>query len=159
VQPAAAMQPPLAHLPKGAPLPTPEDPTAGGNLCGARRKPGQVEQDRARGVAEPWPWCAARAGHGTDHPGVAQCKAHGGSTPSGRKSARLRYAGLQDAVVETFARIMVDPSAPYQARLRAAENLADRGGSPRRHEVDVDAGRDTLVERLMELQAGDEASS
>lgn len=154
-----AMQTPFRHLPAGSPPPTPEDPTAGGLLCGAARQPGQIQQDIARGIENPWRWCGNRAGHGTDHPGAGRCKHHAGSTPSGRTSARLRYAALQGAVVETFARIMVDPSAKTSDRLRAAENLADRGGAPRRSEIDVEAGRETLVERLLALQASDEASS
>jgi hypothetical protein len=147
------------HLPAGAAPPTLDDPTAGGVLCGCRRRPKQIEQDREAGIEHPWPFCQRRAGTGTDHPGIGQCSQHGGNSPSGRKSAHLRYAELQGAVVHHFYRVMVDPKAKTVDRLRAAENLADRGGSPRRTEVDVETARQTLYERLLALQSSEQASS
>ena len=157
--PTTPMQPPTAHLPADADPPTLDDPTAGGVLCGAQRRPGQIQQDREAGIDEPWPYCGSRAGRGTDHPGIGRCKDHGGNAPSHRRAAQLRYAELQGAAVAGFARIAMDESAPYHARLRAWENIADRGGSPRRTEVDVESARETLYQRLLALQAGDEASS
>jgi hypothetical protein len=148
-----------SHLPAFVDPPTFDDPTAGGALCGARRKPNQIQRDIDNGIAEPWPFCQRRAGTNTPHPGVGQCSRHGGSTPNGAKSAQLRYAELQGAVVTYFHRVMTDPNATERDRLRAAENIADRGGSPRRTEVDVEAARRTLFERLQALQQSDSATS
>lgn len=43
--------------------------------CGATRKRGRPGR------------CSLPAGHGTDHPGVGQCKYHGGNTPIGVRAA------------------------------------------------------------------------
>ena len=100
-----------------------------------------------------------RAGWGTDHQGAGGCKQHGGATPNERKSHQLRYAEAQAAVFGVFAQIMADPSAPHHARLRAAENLADRGGMPRRQEVNVEDSTQTLLERVKALQSSKGAAS
>lgn len=148
-----------SHLPAGVPPPTLDDPTAHGYLCGARRKPNQIERDRANGIEEPWPFCQRRAGTNTSHPGVGQCSRHGGNAPNNVKSAHLRYAQLQGPVVAYFASVMNDQNAKTSDRIRAAENLADRGGSPRRTEVDVESARQTLYERLRTLQQSEQATS
>jgi hypothetical protein len=153
-----AMTPPTAHLPKGSPLPTPDDPTADGALCGARRKATRVEQDLREGRSG-WPWCGQRAGHGTDHPGSGRCAEHLGNTQQARRSHRLRLAELAGPAIETLARVMVDPQASTSSRVRAAEALLDRAGYPRRLEIDTEAARETLLERLEALQAGDEAAN
>lgn len=159
MQDAPAMQPPTAHLPKGSPLPTPDDPTAAGALCGASRRPGQIQQDIDAGIANPWPWCGSRAGHGTDHPGHGACSQHAGNTSSHRRSHRLRLAELAGPAIETLARVLVDPNASTHSRVRAAEALLDRSGYPRRLEIDTEAARETLLERLEALQASEEAAN
>jgi hypothetical protein len=52
--------------------------------------------------------------------------------------------------VETFYKIMVDESAPHAARLRAAENLGDRGGSPRGYVFSSVEARDVVLAALTE---------
>lgn len=131
----------------GEPQPTVEDPSAGGYYCAANRKPQQIAQAIERGDSA-WPWCMNRAGKGTTHAGVGRCRHHFGSTPSGRKSAMLRYAELHSAAVETFARAMVDPDVPWPSRIRAAENVEDRAGYPRKVEIDTDRGRDRIHEQI-----------
>lgn len=148
-----------SHLPLGAPPPTFDDPTAAGHLCGARRKPNQIEQDRANGIEEPWPFCQRRAGTNTPHPGVGQCSRHGGNSPDSIRAIQTKYALLQGPVVSFFWQVMNDPNAKTVDRIRAAENLADRGGSPRRTEVDVESARATLFERLKSLQQSGEVAS
>jgi len=71
----------------------------------------------------------------------------------------MKYALLQGPVVAYFVSVMNDPTARTADRIRAAENLADRGGSPRRTEVDVESARATLFERLRALQQSNEATS
>lgn len=65
----------------------------------------------------------------------------------------LRYAELHGPAVETFARALVEPDCPWPSKIRAAENIEDRAGYPRRMEIDTDAGRLRLHERILEFQA------
>jgi len=146
--------PPPAHA--GEPVASVEDPTAGGYYCGAIRSRNQLEQDYEDGVAQPWPWCRMRAGRGTDHVGVGSCRNHGGSTPNGRLAARLRLAELVQPAMATLARALTDPDVPWSVKQRSADSLLDRAGYPRRVDVDVDAQREGLVERLWALQESDE---
>lgn len=136
-----------------------EDPTAGGYLCGAKRKPGQLQQLRDDGHEDPWPYCRARAGRGTEHPGYARCKDHAGNSPSGRAAARLKMAELLQPAVVVLAQVITDTKAPKHARIRAAENVFDRCGMPRRTAVDVEAAREHLVDRIAALVEDDEADN
>ena len=150
----ALVSPPPPH--PGEPEPTVSDPEAGGYYCGALRTRQQLAQDRENGVESPWPWCRVRAGYGTDHPRVGRCRNHGGNTPSGRTAARLRLAELVQPAMATLARALTDPDAPWTVKRQAASDILDRAGYPRRVDVDVDAQREGLVDRLWAL-ADDEA--
>lgn len=135
----------------GMPPPSLADPTAGGYYCGAIRSRGQLVQDREAGIEEPWPWCRMRAGRGTDHPRIGRCRDHAGSTPNGRAAARLRLSELVQPAMATLARALTDPNVPWSVKQRSADSLLDRAGYPRRIDVDVDAQRDGLTERLWAL--------
>lgn len=161
MEPVATMEAPTPPAPayEGEPVPTVDDPTADGWFCGARRKPGQIEQDRTPDNPNPWPYCRMRAGRGTDHVGTGACRNHGGATPSARAAARLRLDELVGPAIATLARIIADPDVPASIRLRAAQDVLDRSGYPRRVDVDVDAAREQLVDRIVALQGGDDAAN
>jgi hypothetical protein len=161
MEPTDLMQPPTPPTPAydGEPVPTVDDPTADGWFCGARRKAGQIEQDRTPSNPNPWPYCRMRAGRGTDHVGIGVCRNHGGATPNSRTAARLRLDELVGPAIATIARIIADADAPASIRLRAAQDILDRSGYPRRVDVDVDAAREQLVDRIVALQAGDDATN
>lgn len=86
--------------------------------------------------------------------GQRVCWTHGGASSQAQRKARMRVIELLEPAVAVTARIMADPNAPEQARLRAAESLMDRGGMPRGVEVNVDEAREILVQRLLEIAAG-----
>jgi hypothetical protein len=70
---------------------------------------------------------------------------------SERDRVRLRLQDLVPAAVATLAREMTqgDRSAD---RLRAAENILDRAGVPRKAEFTVQDARDVLAARLIQLR-------
>lgn len=144
-------EPPAPPHP-GEPQPTADDPTAAGYYCGANRMPRQIAAAIEAG-RNPWPWCMNRAGKGTPHRGIGRCRNHGGNLPNHRQNAMLRYAELHHAAMETFARAMVDPDVPWPSKIRAAENVEDRSGYPRRVEIDADAGADRVYHQIVEWQA------
>lgn len=138
---------------------TVEDPTAGGKLCGARRSDGQIRQAVEAGEPNPWPWCRLKAGWGTDHSGAGSCKLHAGSTPNGRRSAQLRLEELRNPAIVALAKVLTGKDASPQAVLRAVENVLDRTGHPRRTEVDVEAAREGLVDRIQRAMMEPEAEN
>lgn len=138
----------------GNPVPTAEDPTAQGFYCGANRKPQQIAAAIEEGRSA-WPYCMNRAGKGTTHVGIGRCRHHFGATPDHRRHAMLRYAELHAAAIETFARALVEQDCPWPTKIRAAENIEDRSGFPRRVEVDADQGRARMYERILERQQAD----
>lgn len=146
-------------LPKDAPLPTLDDPTAGGNLCGSRRKQAQLDAEIAAGERDPWPFCTARAGWKTDHPRAGRCHLHAGSSPSGKAAARLQLAELVPAAILTLGRTMTDPDAPAHAKVRASEAVLNRAGYPAKLEVDIEGARETLYERIQRAQREQAAQS
>lgn len=85
--------------------------------------------------------------------GQQVCQAHGGSSPQARAAARLRIAQLVEPAIGTLARIMVDKDASAMARLRAAENVLDRGGYGRGAEVPPDEAREMLYQLLTAARA------
>jgi hypothetical protein len=127
------------------------DPTDGGRYCGSNRSPKQLEIARENGDPNPKPTCSLPAGWGTDHVGVGRCKLHGGNTPNHRTAARLKLAELTDPAIAVLGRILVDQDATEAARLRAAENILDRGGYPRSTNFNAEAARDVLKGRLADL--------
>lgn len=150
--------PPLpAH--EGEPQPTPDDPSAGGYYCAARRSRVKIAEEREEGNPDPWPWCRMRAGHGTDHAGNGSCRYHAGNTRNGRASARLRLDELVGPALATLARAISDPNAPWGVRVRAADSLLDRAGYPRRLDIDVDDAREHLVERIWALRQGGDSEN
>jgi len=67
--------------------------------------------------------CKKARGWGTDHPGYGRCRLHGGSSPSGRKSARRTMA--VEAVVSYGLSREVDPhSALLEELHRTAGHVA-----------------------------------
>lgn len=85
--------------------------------------------------------------------GTTVCRYHGGLVPTVSRKASLRLAALVDPAVAVLARILADPNARPADRLRAAENILDRAGLPRRTEIASDeASRALLTERLVALR-------
>jgi hypothetical protein len=132
--------------------PMTDDPTEDGRYCGSNRSPKQLAIARENGDPDPKPTCSLPAGWGTDHVGVGRCKLHGGMTPNHRAAARLKLAELTDPAIAVLGRILVDQDASEAARLRAAENILDRGGYPRSTSFNSEAAREVLKSRLSELQ-------
>lgn len=146
--------PPPGH--PGEPSPTPDDPTADGYYCGARRNPRQLAQAIESGDPTPWPWCRNRSGFKTDHVGIDRCHIHGGNTPGQRTRARVRLAELVHPAVAVLANMLADSGVPPSIRLRAAQDVLDRSGYPRRVEVDADDARAMLYDRLTALREAEE---
>lgn len=84
-------------------------------------------------------------------PGASVCRLHGGGTAASMAKAKLRMMELVDPAIATIARIMADPTAKPADRLRAAENILDRAGIPRRMELDPDMARDILAQKLAQI--------
>lgn len=84
-------------------------------------------------------------------PGSSVCRVHGGGTAAAMAKAKLRMMELVDPAIATIARIMADPQAPHASRLRAAENILDRAGMPRRMELDPDMAREILAQKLAQI--------
>lgn len=110
------------------------------------------------------PRCTARARSTGERcgnrpiPGGTVCRFHGGGAPAVRRRARLRLAELVDPAIGTLARVMVK-GARDQDKLRAAEAILDRAGFPRASRIDghvsVDESREMLLQRILELRAGE----
>lgn len=84
------------------------------NTCGAKKR----NSDE---------FCGHPAGYGTSHPGIGRCKYHGGSTPSGVKSAEraLVKARMEKAVQVYGLPMDVDPqTALIQEVQRTAGHVA-----------------------------------
>lgn len=106
----------------------------GDRRCKARNRAGQR--------------CGAWAIHGS-----TVCRVHGGSAPQVKRKAALRLIELIDPAIATLGRVMVDPNAKDADKLRAAENVLDRGGLPRTQEVSSpDTAREVLIERLLNIR-------
>lgn len=89
----------------------------------------------------------------TAEPGATVCRYHGGAAPQVKRKATLRLLELVDPAIATLARTMTDANAPHAARLRAAENVLDRAGVPRKVDVtDTEAAKALLVERLLAMK-------
>ena len=150
MEPGPSIEPPQrtngAHLPADAPLPSHDDPTADGNLCGARRSPQQINDEN------PWPYCNLRAGHGTNHPGIGRCRRHGGMTPSHQENVRLQLQDLMPAAIRRVAQIIADDSASHLDWIRAFREVANRTGYPARLDVDVVDAKALLIAKIEELR-------
>lgn len=144
--PNTTPRPPKARSEQGAPIPTVDDPTAGGYYCGARRKVSRLAIDWENDAA-PWPWCSSTAGWGTPQR-TGPCKFHFGATENARRAAVLKLAELAPAAIATLARALTQSDVPWHVRQRAASDILDRSGYPKRSEVDVEAQRDGLAERI-----------
>lgn len=149
---------PPAPAHQGEPQATLDDPSAAGYYCAGRRSDQQIRAATEQG-GTPWPWCRMRAGWGTDHLGVGACKLHAGGTPNARKAAQLKLEELRDPAIARAAKILVDGKAPLGVVVRVIENVLDRTGHPRRLDVDVDAARENLVERIEAAMQAPEAEN
>lgn len=84
-------------------------------------------------------------------PGGTVCRYHGGSAPQVQEAARLRLQNLVQPAIVVLGRILADPMALEASKLRAVENVLDRSGYPRHHQVDVEQARRSLLERIDSL--------
>lgn len=80
--------------------------------------------------------------------GFTVCYFHGGAAPGAQAKAKLRLLALVDPALATVAQIMAN-STDEKTRLRAAENVLDRGGLPRGVSVTADDAKALLAERLI----------
>lgn len=85
-------------------------------------------------------------------PGGTVCTYHGGAAPQVQRKASLRLLELVDPAIAVLAREMDNPEASAGERIRAAENVLDRAGYPRRVTTDVETAREMLIQRLNELR-------
>lgn len=105
------------------------------------------------------PRCTATAkstGRRCREPAIAGgrvCRVHGGAASQVQRRARLRLAELVDPSIARLGRILVNGTD--RDAIRAIENVLDRAGYPRRAEIDVDAARAILRERLIDLRDAD----
>ena len=83
--------------------------------------------------------------------GTSVCRTHGGAAPRTRRLAALRMAALVDPAIATLAREMTNQNGTPMSRLRAAENILDRAGYPRKVEADADTSRALLLQRISEV--------
>ena len=83
--------------------------------------------------------------------GQKVCKAHGGSSPQAKRSARLRLAGLVDPAIATLAKEMTGAEKSND-RLAAANSVLDRAGYGRAQQIETTDAREILLEKLLELQ-------
>ena len=81
------------------------------------------------------------------------CANHGGSAPQVKARANLRLLELVEPAITVLEHEMHNSDASPGERIRAAENVLDRAGYPRRVTADTSTARDILVMRLLELQA------
>ena len=81
-------------------------------------------------------------------PGATTCAMHGAKAPQVQRSARLRLAELADPAIAQLARLLASAESET-VKIRAVENILDRTGFPRRHEVDVQDAKERLLERLL----------
>lgn len=81
-------------------------------------------------------------------PGTTVCRWHGGMAPQTKRKAALRLMELVDPAISTLAREMVNQNATAGERIRAAENILDRTGYPRKTEVDTETAKMQLLFRL-----------
>lgn len=138
-----------------------EAPLKGGDLMEGRcpKNPGP-EHDHLHLTFDGKPRCTARSKQAKRRcaraatPGTTVCKNHGSAAPQVRAAAQLRLASLVDPAIATFANVMKDKSASESDKLRAAENVMDRAGFPRRAEVDDGTARALLVARLLAMREG-----
>lgn len=86
-------------------------------------------------------------------PGATVCRYHGGAAPQVQRKAKLRLLELVDPAVAVLGQIMADRTASPHARIRAAENVLDRAGVPRKVEVtEAETAKQLLIERLIALR-------
>lgn len=126
------------------------------------RGEGRLSTRAAEEVAEKANWsedllCTAQRSDGERCKGPAMrgqrvCFTHGGGTPGGRAAGARRLATLIDPALDAIYRILTSPKSKDADVLRAAENVFDRAGLPRRNEVGLDDMRATLLERLSAME-------
>jgi hypothetical protein len=80
--------------------------------------------------------------------GATVCRLHGGAAPQVKRAAKLRLLELVDPAIATLARIMAT-SDNEALRLKAAQDILDRGGLPKGAQVTVDDARTALIEKLI----------
>lgn len=108
----------------------PEDDLAAGRQCKANSK---QTGERCKRIVRP---------------GFTVCYFHGGAAPGAQAKAKLRLLSLVDPAIATMAQVMAN-SDSEALRLRAAENVLDRGGFPRGVTISGDDAKALLAERLI----------
>lgn len=86
-------------------------------------------------------------------PGTTVCATHGSRAPQVKRKAALRMIELVDPAIATLARVMTNPASKDADKIRAAENVLDRAGLPRRVETgDPEQAKELLVARLIAMR-------
>ena len=80
--------------------------------------------------------------------GYTVCYFHGARSRGAQEKAKLRLLSLVDPALATVATIMATSDSDA-LRLRAAENVLDRGGFPRGVSITGDDAKTLLAERLI----------
>lgn len=80
--------------------------------------------------------------------GFTVCYFHGAKAPGAPEKAKLRLLSLVEPALATVAQVMAT-SQSEALRLRAAENVLDRGGFPRGVAITGDDAKALLAERLI----------
>lgn len=80
--------------------------------------------------------------------GFTVCYFHGARSRGAQEKAKLRLIALVEPALATVAQIMAT-SDNEGLRLRAAENVLDRGGLPRGVTISSDDAKALLAERLI----------
>lgn len=80
--------------------------------------------------------------------GYTVCYYHGATAPGAPEKAKLRLLSLVEPALATVAQVMAT-SQSEALRLRAAENVLDRGGFPRGVAITSDDAKALLAERLI----------
>ena len=138
-----------------------QGPLKGVDLMEGRcpKKPGP-EHDHLDLTFDGKPRCTARSKQAKRRcaraatPGTTICKNHGSANPQVKAKAALRLAMLVDPAIGVFDKTMRATDASNSDKLRAAENVMDRAGFPRRTEVDDGTARALLTARLLALREG-----
>jgi hypothetical protein len=89
-------------------------------------------------------------------PGGMVCAMHGGKSPAVRDKARLRLISMIDPALQVLSDIMSDKDAAHADKLRAANSVLDRAGYARVAVLDVEAARDVLTERIIQIMESPE---
>lgn len=89
---------------------------------------------------------------GTPIPGATVCYWHGGAAPQVQRSARLRLLEAVNPALDELFKLIADPDTKDADKIRAIENILDRGGLGRQVTIERDSVFELLTERLIALR-------